>query len=70
MNLLITEIVKSLESLKLGLEGQLTVSDKMEKLILSLSMGKIPINWERKAYPSERALGSWIENLMRRIEQL
>jgi len=32
----------------------------MEKLINSLANGRVPVSWEKWAYPSLRGLGSWL----------
>jgi len=70
MNELLGEIRRSLNELKLGLEGALNISDAMEALSLSLFLDRIPPNWEKVAYPSMSALGSWYPNLVERVDQL
>ena len=45
MNILLDVIISSLRQLDLGLKGQLTISDAMEKLIISLANGKVPVSW-------------------------
>jgi len=39
MNILLEEMIISLKALDLGLKGQLTISENMEVLIQSLSLG-------------------------------
>lgn len=70
MNILLREMISTLRQLDLGLKGQLTISDAMERLIHSLANGKIPVAWQNKAYPSMRGLGSWLQNLDKRCGQL
>jgi dynein heavy chain, axonemal len=70
MNILIRVIVKSLKQLDQGMKGNLSISDNMELLKNSLANGQVPMVWQNKAYPSLRGLGSWLENLTKRIEQL
>src|SRR5690606_32678872 len=70
MNMLISEITRSLQELGLGLSGELQMSERMERLFQSLFMGRVPASWERLAYPSLRGLGSWLENLVQRAAQL
>jgi len=70
MNKLLNEMISTLKQLDLGLKGQLTISDAMERLIQSLANGKVPVVWQNKAYPSMRGLGSWLQNLDKRCGQL
>ena len=70
MNALLDEIYRSMLELEQGIKGILTISEKMENLFDALNLEKIPENWQKLAYPARRSLASWLENLMRRIEQL
>eukprot|EP00921_Rhytidocystis_pertsovi_P023460 GHVQ01037522.1.p1 GENE.GHVQ01037522.1~~GHVQ01037522.1.p1 ORF type:complete len:390 (-),score=46.29 GHVQ01037522.1:403-1572(-) len=70
MNTLLSEIVRSMSELELGLKGELTMSDAMEAMIQSLYQDKISPSWAKLAFPSTRPLGSWLVNLKQRIEQL
>jgi dynein heavy chain len=40
----------------------------MENLITAISLNRVPPSWALLAYPSKRGLGSWLENLWKRIE--
>ena len=42
----------------------------MEQLIDSIALFRVPSSWARLSYPSKRGLGSWLENLNKRIKQL
>ena len=70
MNILISEIVRSLVELDLGFRGELTISDTMEDLANSLYLDRVPKKWELLAYPSMRSLGLWLIDLQARIAQL
>lgn len=70
MNTLIREICKSLMELEQGLKGLLTMSEKMETLQNSLNLERIPKTWQVLSYPANRSLTSWIDNLVKRIDQL
>jgi len=70
MNELLDEIDKSLEELKLGLEGALNMSDAMDALAKALTLNRVPANWEKKAYPSRKLLSSWFDDLILRCDQL
>jgi len=72
MNLLVMAMMKSLEELNLGFQGDLTMSKEMECLMYELSCNTVPEIWRQKPYdfPSMRPLGSWLSNLRMRIDQL
>ena len=70
MNTLLAEMVRSLKELQLGFAGELTMSEKMEALLLALYLDKIPGNWLHLSWPSLRSLGGWLSNLQARLQQL
>jgi len=70
MNILTTIMKQSLFELSLGLKGDLTMSDQMEKLMNSLYIEQIPKAWEAFAYPSLKKLFPWMNDLEQRIKQL
>jgi len=70
MNILICEMKRSLNELDLGLHGELTMTEKMEKLQTSLFLERVPSTWQTLAFPSLRTLPSWIQNLIERAQQL
>jgi len=61
---------RSLRELDLGLHGELTMTERMEELQQSLFFERVPSTWSNLAYPSLRALPSWIQNLIDRAGQL
>ncbi|KAG7214621.1 hypothetical protein INR49_010513 [Caranx melampygus] len=52
MNMLISEIRRSLKELDLGLKGELAISSEMEKLQTALFFDNVPDTWTKLAYPS------------------
>ncbi|KAF4642858.1 dynein heavy chain family protein [Toxoplasma gondii] len=70
MNVLVTEMIRSLSELELGFKGELTMSSLMEDLAANLVLDKVPPSWTKLAFPSTRPLGSWLGNLKERIEHL
>ena len=70
MNILLQEIKKTLEDLRLGLTGALNITDAMENLQRSLSYNKVPASWETCAYPSRKNLVMWFNELIERCAQL
>jgi dynein heavy chain, axonemal len=70
MNILTSEIKRSLAELDLGLRGDLTMSAPMEKLMHALAADAVPQSWRNLAYPSLRPLASWFANVQARAAQL
>jgi len=70
MNVLVFEINRSLVELDLGFRGELTISDTMDDLAMSLYLDRVPKGWEVLAYPSMRGLAPWLADLQARIAQL
>ena len=70
MNVLLGILRSSLVELNLGLKGDLTMTESMEKLMFSLANDQIPASWMKYAYASLRPLGSWLQNLIERHTQL
>ena len=70
MNALIQEVIRTLVELDQGFRGDLTISDAMDELSVSLFLDRVPRKWELLAYPSMRPLSAWLIDLHRRIAQL
>jgi dynein heavy chain len=70
MNTLLTEIVRSLKELKLGFDGELTMSEAMELVKSSLYLDKVPPTWAKRSWPSLRPLQSWLNDFNTRLAQL
>uniref|UniRef100_A0A7M4FBW4 Dynein axonemal heavy chain 11 n=1 Tax=Crocodylus porosus TaxID=8502 RepID=A0A7M4FBW4_CROPO len=69
MNLLISEIRKSLKQLDLGLKGELTFSPEMEAQQSALFYDAVPDTWTRLAYPSTYGLAQ-VKDLLKRYREL
>lgn len=70
MNILLSEMRGSLTELEMGLSGELGMTDKMEALSVSLTVNRIPKNWEEVAYFSRKPLNLWFDDLLKRVKQL
>ncbi|CAG5123335.1 unnamed protein product, partial [Candidula unifasciata] len=70
MNMLTSEIRRSLKELDLGLKGELTITADMEDLSNSLFLDNIPSNWAKRAYPSLYNLAAWYADLLQRVKEL
>ncbi|XP_075759566.1 dynein axonemal heavy chain 9 isoform X2 [Pelodiscus sinensis] len=70
MNILSSEIKRSLQELDLGLKGELTMTSNMENLQSALFLDTVPESWTRRAYPSVAGLAGWFADLLSRIKEL
>jgi dynein heavy chain len=70
LNVLINGILASLQNLDLAYKGELTMNDAMEALEDCIRLDRVPPQWKKIAYPSERPLVSWTENIKARIDQM
>jgi dynein heavy chain len=70
MNVLLDEIVRSLNELQLGFSGELTMTEAMENLKNDLYMEQVPSTWTKRAWPSRRGLTGWLLNFNNRLVQL
>uniref|UniRef100_A0A8C8RQ31 Uncharacterized protein n=1 Tax=Pelusios castaneus TaxID=367368 RepID=A0A8C8RQ31_9SAUR len=70
MNILTSEIKRSLRELDLGLKGELTMTSEMENLQNAIFLDTIPESWTRRAYPSMAGLAGWFADLLNRIKEL
>uniref|UniRef100_A0A1I8JH23 DHC_N2 domain-containing protein n=1 Tax=Macrostomum lignano TaxID=282301 RepID=A0A1I8JH23_9PLAT len=70
MNMLISEIRRTLKELDLGLKGELTITPDMEALSNSMFLDQVPESWERRAYPSLFGLTVWYADLLQRVKEL
>ncbi|XP_008208864.1 dynein beta chain, ciliary-like [Nasonia vitripennis] len=70
MNILCSELRRSLRELELGLKGELTINADMEDLQNYLYMDVVPPSWTRRAYPSSLGLTSWFADLLTRYTEL
>mmetsp|Transcript_7103 Transcript_7103/g.15934 ORF Transcript_7103/g.15934 Transcript_7103/m.15934 type:complete len:721 (-) Transcript_7103:346-2508(-) len=70
MNNLLFEIKRSLIELDMGLKGDLSITEPMEKLMNALAGMKTPMSWEKLAWASRDSLGGWVVNLLARQLQL
>jgi dynein heavy chain len=66
MNILVSTIKISLTELDMGLKGQLNITDAMDGLSRSLSLGFVPAGWAEVAYASNKGLQLWFLDMLRR----
>ena len=67
----LTEVIKStLKNVQKAIKGQVIMSPDLEEVFNSMSIGRVPAIWDKKSYPSLKPLGSYITDLLARIEFL
>uniref|UniRef100_H2Y214 Dynein heavy chain C-terminal domain-containing protein n=5 Tax=Ciona intestinalis TaxID=7719 RepID=H2Y214_CIOIN len=65
----LTAVVKSsLQDLKRALRGFVLLSVELEDVLDNMLVGKVPNLWSSKSYPSLKPLGSYITDLIARLE--
>ncbi|XP_029341080.1 dynein heavy chain 6, axonemal [Acyrthosiphon pisum] len=67
-NKLLTIIHNSLNDLSKAIKGLVVMSAELEGVYLSFMNNMVPKMWLDKAYPSLKALGSWVKDLALRLD--
>ncbi|KAF6774643.1 hypothetical protein AHF37_06013 [Paragonimus kellicotti] len=64
----LTGVIRStLSDLRKAIKGLVIMSDTLESLAASLTLNKLPEIWARKSYPSLKPLGTYINDLLERL---
>mmetsp|Transcript_24429 Transcript_24429/g.96934 ORF Transcript_24429/g.96934 Transcript_24429/m.96934 type:complete len:2723 (+) Transcript_24429:2309-10477(+) len=64
---LVSVMLQTLPELLKALQGLVVMSNELEAMGKSIATATVPVIWEEKAYPSLKKLGSWTDDLLRRI---
>ncbi|XP_072930463.1 dynein axonemal heavy chain 6 isoform X2 [Epargyreus clarus] len=67
-NTLLALIHASLNELQKAIKGVVVMSEAYEEVFTSLLNNRVPAMWHRRGYNSLKSLGSWIHDLMLRLD--
>jgi dynein heavy chain len=67
-NQLLTLIRTSLLSIQMALNGLAIIDIELEDVVNSLIIGRLPLLWSTKSYPTLKSLGSYINDLCDRCQ--
>ena len=69
MQLVLNTVGRDLSDLKLAIAGTIVMSERLQRVMSSLSDAKVPLGWEQVSWVST-SLGVWSESIQRRSKQL
>jgi dynein heavy chain len=67
-NRLLRVMLSSLKDLQRAIKGLVVMSSQLEEVFFSVYFNQVPKMWAAKAYPSLKPLGSWVYDLIARVE--
>ncbi|XP_063845652.1 dynein axonemal heavy chain 7-like isoform X5 [Scylla paramamosain] len=69
-NTLITTITTTLHAVLRAIEGTERLTEEVEEVLVGVRTGRVPSIWRAKSYPTLKGLGSYITDLLQRLQFL
>lgn len=67
----LTDVIKiSLKNVRRAIKGEIVMTSNLEEIFRSMSIGRVPEEWQKKSYPTLKPLSSYISDLLQRIDFL
>merc|ERR1719261_2066311 len=67
-NGMLKQLRATLFMLRRAIEGLIVMTGELDAMFQAILNNKVPGNWEKKAYPSLKPLGSWYADMIARVE--
>lgn len=67
-NRLISKVKTTLSDIKKAIQGLIVMSNDLDAMYVSFLANQVPEIWHNVAYPSLKPLGSWVKDLIERVE--
>uniref|UniRef100_A0A8D0TF00 Dynein axonemal heavy chain 14 n=1 Tax=Sus scrofa TaxID=9823 RepID=A0A8D0TF00_PIG len=64
---LLCVVHKSLQDLQLAVKGEIILNQELEEIYHSFLSTRVPALWQKYAYKSSKPLGSWVNDLIQRL---
>uniref|UniRef100_A0A8D0YMW3 AAA+ ATPase domain-containing protein n=1 Tax=Sus scrofa TaxID=9823 RepID=A0A8D0YMW3_PIG len=64
---LLCVVHKSLKDLQLAVKGEIILNQELEEIYHSFLSTRVPALWQKYAYKSSKPLGSWVNDLIQRL---
>jgi len=68
-NVLLVKLKKQKDELRRAVKGELVMNEELDTIFNALLIGRVPPPW-LSAYPSTKPLASWVQDLIKRVNQL
>ena len=65
---MIVRVTSTLSNLEKAIDGIVSMSNDLESLFNAIYDNRVPELWQKVAYPSLKPMGSWILDLLKRLE--
>lgn len=67
-NKMLSTVRRTLDNLKKAIDGVVSMTNELEEVFNAIFDNKVSETWAKTAYPSLKPLGSWILDLVKRLD--